>query len=501
MSWRLPQTRADQFLFFCLVFVAGIALASFLPAALAAAEGGWAVAALAAGLAAAWCRHRPRWLLLGLALVCLAGWRYSLSFPAASAEALRRLNGQRATFVGVVAAEPVVSQAEQRLVLEAERTEAPLAGPASGRVLATVPASPAYSYGQRLKVSCKLAAPAPVQDFAYDRYLYKEGIYSLCYQPDLVSLGPAATGPKQRLLEAKAGFRRLVEANLPASQANLVNGMVLGDQRAMDQELKDYFGRSGLSHVVAISGMNMTLLSILLLELLLVLALPRRPALAGAIALVWLYTLMVGAPASAVRAAVLSSLFLFATLCGRQGDLPRGLALAAALMLWANPRLLRDDLGFALSFLAFLGIAYFQPLYERLFGSFARSWPAARESLALTLSAQTLVWPLLLKSFGYLAWLAPLANFLALPALAPIMVLSLAAWLLSALPALAGGLLLLAGLLAQYVNAVAVLLGRWSGAALVLPGLSFGLLALYYGWLWRWWRTAQDIGRGDGQGL
>ncbi len=503
MFGRAVATPANRLLSACLVFVSGIACASYAPEPLAKNEPMWFAAMVAAAvlIVCFWPKPKCRYALGALFLLALAGWRYSLTFPAASDQALWRYNEKRVTLTGVVAKEPVVSQKDQRLVVEAAALVEPEKRSVKGAVLAVTGVNPPYAYGDRIKLSCRLQTPRPIEDFAYDRYLAKDGIFSVCYQPIADRVGradlPWFGNFTSRVLAIKEWARRQIGRSLSEPQASLVKGMVLGDQRGISQEVQADFSRSGLSHIVAISGMNMTILTVLFVELFLLLGLSRRPAAATAAAALWLYTLLIGWPASAVRAVILSSLYLLAMIAGRLSDLARGLAFAAALMLLASPRMLRDDLGFALSFLAFLGVAYFVPLFNRI-----RWWPQsflpqARELVWLTLAAQVLVWPLLAFSFGQVSLIAPLANVLVVWTLPLIMILALAALSLAALwLPLGQGTMLLAGWLSGFDAAVARLMSEPSWAAVTVGHLSASMILVYYSAVaWAYFRWQQVANR------
>src|SRR3989344_4872045 len=137
---------------------------------------------------------------------------------------------------------------------------------------------------------------------------------------------------------------------------------------------------------------------------------------------------MTGAAASAVRAAVMGILLLFALQVGRLYQIKNALILAGAIMVYLNPRVLVWDLGFQLSFAATLGLVYIEPILERWFSwgekddmmqakknFFKKTARSAKIILATTLAAQIAVLPLLIINFGQLSLIAPLANILVLP--------------------------------------------------------------------------------------
>jgi len=121
---------------------------------------------------------------------------------------------------------------------------------------------------------------------------------------------------------------------------------------------------------------------------------------------------MTGASASVVRAGIFSLLLLYGKTLGRKAYQTNLLLLAAAIMLLFNSFLLADDLGFQLSFLAFAGIIYLSPLVGYIFAarrlSILPDW--LKKALVETLSAQILVFPLIIFAFGRVSLISPLTN-------------------------------------------------------------------------------------------
>jgi competence protein ComEC len=122
---------------------------------------------------------------------------------------------------------------------------------------------------------------------------------------------------------------------------------------------------------------------------------------------------MIGAPSSAIRAAIMGTLVLIAQYFGRQSESSRIIFLAGATMLFLNPLLLRYDIGFQLSFLATLGLIYLSPVFQEIFKKFP-NFLEMRNNLISTLSAQTFVFPILIYNFGQFSLISPLPNILIL---------------------------------------------------------------------------------------
>ncbi len=165
----------------------------------------------------------------------------------------------------------------------------------------------------------------------------------------------------------------------------------------------------------------MIIMSQILLFLALALGLWRGQAFYFVLILLTVYIIMIGAPASAVRAGLMAGLLLLAQKVGRLRSADRAVVFAATAMLAINPSLLAADVGFQLSFMATLSIIYLKPIFDEKIAN----WPNPfhlRDILTMTLAAQLGTLPLLIFHFGRLSLISPLANLLIVPLLPMIMI-------------------------------------------------------------------------------
>ena len=142
---------------------------------------------------------------------------------------------------------------------------------------------------------------------------------------------------------------------MPEREAALARGFVLGEDEEIDAATKEDFRRAGLSHLLAVSGQNVTLLALLAMPLLGALGIPLRERLLWVLALIAVYVPVAGAGPSIQRAGVMGALGLLATLGGRRGSRLYALAVAAVVTLAIDPGI-AADVGWQLSFAAVLGI-------------------------------------------------------------------------------------------------------------------------------------------------
>jgi competence protein ComEC len=267
-------------------------------------------------------------------------------------------------------------------------------------------------------------------DFAYQDFLAKDGIYSIIYSPqlELISRGEYDNFGSvifSGILNLKDKLRETIDRYFPQPQGSVLSAIVLGDKRQLSLEWKDKLNRAGLRHLTAISGMHITILTTVLMSLFLSLGFWRQQAFYLTLALIIIFIVLIGCQPSAVRAGIMGGLFLLAQFLGRQGQSWRMIVLAASLMLFCNPLLLKSDIGFQLSFLAVLGIIFFLPIF-RFWLRRMPNFLGVREALSLTLAAQVFTLPVLIFNFGYVSLVAPLGNILVVPFLPFIMCLGLA---------------------------------------------------------------------------
>jgi competence protein ComEC len=201
---------------------------------------------------------------------------------------------------------------------------------------------------------------------------------------------------------------------VPEPEAALGAGILLGVRTSIAPEINDAFAAAGLTHVVAISGWNIAIVTALVLALVRPLARRRggrwTTALIAA-SVVGGYVVLTGASPSVVRAALMAGAMLVGRLGGSRAHATSALGLAALVMLLVAPAVLWD-VGFQLSLLATAGLVW----YGRGIEGRLRRWPAwLREPVALTLAAQVTTLPVILVNFERLSLVAPLSNVLVVP--------------------------------------------------------------------------------------
>jgi competence protein ComEC len=270
---------------------------------------------------------------------------------------------------------------------------------------------------------------------------------------------------------------------MPAREAELARGFVLGADEGIDPQTEEDFRRSGLAHLMAVSGQNVTLLALLAMPLLAAFGIPLRERLLWILGLIAIYVSLAGAGPSIQRAAVMGAAGLLATLAGRPAS--RLFALGAALLvtLAVDPGI-AADVGWQLSFAAVAGIFVLAKPIRRAISARigASGWRRAlAEGASVTVAATLATAPLIAFHFGTLSLTTLLANVLALPAVAPAMWLGMASAAAAQVPGLpVEALNLPNSLLLAYIAQVAAWCGRpeWAEADVSFGGMGLAITYL-----------------------
>ena len=253
----------------------------------------------------------------------------------------------------------------------------------------------------------------------------KDKIYLTIYYPSIKLINQnQANWFYQKIFNFKDKLRKVIEQILLPPQSSILKAVFLGDRFGLSNDLKDDLNVSGTRHIIAISGMHIIIWSQIILYLALAIGFWRGNAFYFVIIILALYILMIGAPASAVRAGIMASLLLFAQKIGRLRSADRSVVFAAVIMLIFNPLLIKSDVGFQLSFMATLSIIYLKPILDKKTEKLPNYFKI-KDIITMTLAAQLGTLPLLIFHFGRLSLISPLANLLIVPLLPVIMIMGM----------------------------------------------------------------------------
>lgn len=428
-------------------------------------------------------------LVLGLwgIFLFLGIWRYQLSLPGSSNREISFYNGQEIAFRGIVDKEPDQREDKVRLEIKADslmidKEQRKI----RGKVLVTNYLFPEYNYGDNLEIKCKLIQPEKINDFAYDDYLARYDIYSLCYQPKITLLKQnQGNYILASIFNLKSYFIGQINKVLAEPQSSFLAGLLIGAKRAIPADLQTAFSKTGTTHIVAVSGYNVTIIVVFLMLIFLKFGLGRKKSFWIIIGFLICFAILTGLQSSCIRAAIMGVVVLLANYLGRLSKIKNVLVLAVVLMLLANPKILVFDLGFQLSFLATLGLVYLNPVLVSLFrldkikNKFLKV--VCGDYLATTMSAIIFTQPLILNKFGKISLIAPVANILVLPFIPLAMLLGFITGILAMLwPSLGWVAGWSIWLVLTYIIWVLENLASLNWAYFELPKISVWVMAILY---------------------
>ena len=321
-----------------------------------------------------------------------------------------------------------------RLSSYKDRSDRPIRS--SESIMIFLPPKIQMEIGDKLTLNGYPITPMDDEEFSYKDYLASQGIFTMLQYPQVVSIEPSGAYRLQRILyRFREKSLRILADLYPMPESALVQGILLGNDNQLPAELKQSFQNSGTSHIIAISGFNIAIIAGLAISFFGKWFGKWKGAIAALFAII-LYTILVGASPSVVRAAIMGSLSLAGILIGRRNSGLNTLSLTAAAMLAADPYLLWS-VSFQLSVTATLGLVLFGNYIQTKIQTILKkilplektknvgSWIG--EYLFLTLATQITTIPVLLFHFHQLPLTSLLANPVVLPAQPLLMTTSLLA--------------------------------------------------------------------------
>ena len=435
----------------------------------------------------------PRMVLV--ILFFLAAWRYAAYQPKITPEHAAYYNERgRVELTGVVVEDPDRRDTTINLTLEVESLhllDEDMTQEVTGLVLVQTMPGGNWAYGDRLVIRGSLQTPSESGDFSYRDYLARKRILGLMSYAQVERTDTDAGSPlKAWLLDLRhSGYLTLTRL-FSSPESDLLAGILLGLDEGLSPQLQEAFQRTGTTHIIAISGFNMAILAGLFSGITARLF-GRKWGLLTAILGITGYTILVGAEAAVVRAAIMGALGVFGGMFGRRQNGLNSLGLAALLMMFQNPNI-PWDVGFQLSAAATLGLVlYAQPLEERFVALLAKRLPEDRvqrwagpvsEFFLFTIIAQWLTLPVMAYHFEGVSWLAIFVNPLILPAQSLVMILGGLAMLAGmVLPGLGQVMAVIALPFVSYTIRVVNWLGTLSMGEWQVPAFHPLWLILYYG--------------------
>lgn len=285
-------------------------------------------------------------------------------------------------------------------------------------ILWRAPKTVSVPSGHILNFDCLLKRPENFDPhFDYRAYLATQDIGYICDVAQEAKVSGASIGWRVHLFSTQEKLRDHIHQFLPDPAASLLQGLFLGGDDGLPKSLRDHFRRAGLSHIVAVSGYNMTLVAFTVLFLALSFGLWRKTATLLAAIGILIFLLLIDTGAASLRAALMAWMVFLAFFLGRPASAPNALLLAGCLLAWFNPLIVRYDVGFQLSLLATLALITVGPWLTFLFesdGWFRKIHQTFVMVFGLSVAVSIFITPILLFHFGTVSLLSPVANIVTL---------------------------------------------------------------------------------------
>lgn len=411
-------------------------------------------------------KTRTAWVFPTALLAASLAFGSFAAFSQAEVEPVRALAERDAVIEGTVVELPYRAYGKNYYVVEVRRTAGAALSQSYKIRLSSQNALHAEPYSN-IRAKVHFFLPGGGEGYSSRSYYASKGIllFAYLYEYDGVTVSPPTDKPPYYYaLRLRSALLRSVRAILPPEEARLVNGVLLGDQAGLSEQVASDFRTIGISHILSVSGLHMATMAELILMLLLFFRVPRKAAAFFASVGVFAFMAVTCFVPSVTRSGIMCLLYLGGILFSRRPDSLNSLGAAVLLIGLANPYA-AADVGLLLSFFATLGLILCSgPVAERLnrkFDRVKRLSPLVRgfsATVGTTVGAVLFTLPIVILSFGTVSLIAPLSNLLELVPSTLMMNFAAVAAVLNLLAPqsfLAMPFALAAGLLAQYMQSCA----------------------------------------------
>ena len=337
---------------------------------------------------------------------------------------------ENVTVIGEVASRPQLKEGRIRFTIEAKKIitegEEGQEKTTQGRiwVVSYFPLEN-YDYGDTVRLEGRLRLPEEAREkgaFDWQRYLSYQGIWVELATGMVTVVKRGGGSPLIKWAHKSRDWMvRVIEHTLPEPHSSVLKGIMLGDKESLPPGVQESFLRTGTGHILVVSGLHVGLILLLLLILFRVLAIPSRLAFLIAIPILVYYALIAGLRPPVIRATLMVIIGLTGLTIGRDTPLLAILSLACLIILLLNPLALFSA-SFQLSFLAVAGIVYFTPYLEI---KLKRLPLWLKRPLAVSLSAQLFILPLLAFYFNRLPLIGVIVNLIVTPLITIVLALGL----------------------------------------------------------------------------
>lgn len=267
-------------------------------------------------------------------------------------------------------------------------------------------------YGDLLMVEGNLSEvkqPSGSDDFNYREYLARKNIYSILNASSVKVIEKHKGNPVVSFAYGiKDRAKDVINKYVAEPENLLLNGIILGERKEIPKELNDAFVNTGTVHILAISGLNVSLVVFIFLLIFKMLRMPAKLNIAVSVLLVMFYAILTGAQAPVVRAAIMSAVLLTGRLINREADLFNLLGLSAIIILIFAPQSVFEA-SFILSYASVLSILIISPVLKKAPRNFLV------QSLLVSFWVWICIWPIVAHYFDIVSFSTILANLFVVP--------------------------------------------------------------------------------------
>ena len=360
-------------------------------------------------------RKRKTWLVVLFLLLAVGYLRGSYGWPDFGQDTISTNYGY-GNYYGVVVEEPTIKVDKSLIIVslykkENNGTEEFITGKAqieADRFLL-------FKIGDEIKVSCKFV-PAKNKDGSWQMWLLKDGITAKCFNAKIKKIDEKKDiifHGLNKLIWLKEKATKVTKEILPEPYSSLLAGILWGARAGLSDSIQETMKRAGITHIIAISGFNISLITVALAGWLMAVGLSRKKAVIIIIVVLIVFVILTGASASVVRAALMGGLVVFIRIVQRKVRAVVVLPFVLLLMSLISPLSLLYDAGLHLSFLATVGLMVINPQFEKILPS---NFPVTlKDSLITTLSATLMTAPYCWWQFGQLTLAGLISNLIVVP--------------------------------------------------------------------------------------
>ncbi len=285
---------------------------------------------------------------------------------------------------------------------------------AKGRILFIFPKNLKILYGNKVSFRGKIEKPKNFQGFNYEAYLKRFGSTAIVrnFSNFKIISNDGGIGFLRGASRVRGFFTKNLEKSLPLPHNRIATGLLLGVKNALPPPVSDDFKRAGLTHLLVVSGFNVSVVVFLITFIFKKLG--RRLVFFVSVISIAFFVAMTGGDAPVLRAAIMGGLAGGAAAFGQLNNAKNIVLGSAVLMGLFSPAVIQNDVGFFLSFSATVGIILFARIFENWFRFLPQKFEI-RQIVSVLMAAQVSVFPILGFYFGEFPLIGFVSNLFSEP--------------------------------------------------------------------------------------